>query len=130
MCMAVVQRTGADSKPRLPCVVSKSDRDHGMATTTHRTLGLMPMGTISRSNLSHGLYPLHLGEAVCGCVPFSYLGPPLIVTQCPPAHTPPSLLTVRSTGALIGDDIWVLVFALCGLGFGGCCMFNHFQTTV
>ena len=57
--MAVVQRTGADSKPRIPHVVSKSDRDHGSATTAHRTLGLLPAGTICSSNLYLGLYPIH-----------------------------------------------------------------------
>ena len=31
--MGVVQRTGAGSKPCIPRVVSKSDRDHGTATT-------------------------------------------------------------------------------------------------
>ena len=56
--MAVVQRTGAGSKPRIPCVVSKSDRDHGTATTYNRNLGLTPAVTISRSNLSLSLYPI------------------------------------------------------------------------
>ena len=56
--MAVVQRTGAGSKPRIPCVVSKSDRDHGTATTDNRNLGLTPVVTISRSNLSLSLYPI------------------------------------------------------------------------
>ena len=56
--MGVVQRTGAGSKPRISRVVSKSDRDHGTATTDNRTLGLMPAVTISRSNLSLGLYPI------------------------------------------------------------------------
>ena len=50
------------------CHGLKSDRDHGTATyrietegevtTAHSTLGLTPAGTISRSNLSLGLYPL------------------------------------------------------------------------
>ena len=57
--MAVVQRTGAGSDPRISHVVSKSDRDHGTATTDNRTHGLTPEGTISRSNLSLGLYPIH-----------------------------------------------------------------------
>ena len=57
--MAIVQRTGAGSNPRISRVVSKSDRDQGTATTAHRTLGLMPAGTICRSNLSLGLYPSH-----------------------------------------------------------------------
>ena len=39
-------------------VVSKSDRDHGTATTDNRKLGLTPAVTISRSNLSLGLYPI------------------------------------------------------------------------
>ena len=56
--MAVVQRTGEGSKPRIPCVVSKSDRDHGTATTDNRNLGLTPTVTISRSNLSLSLYPI------------------------------------------------------------------------
>ena len=37
-----------------PCVVSKSDSDHGTATTATE-----PAGTICRSNLSLGYYPLH-----------------------------------------------------------------------
>ena len=56
--MGVEQRTGAGSNQRISRVVSKSDRDHGTATTDNRTLGLTPAGTISRSNLSPGLYPL------------------------------------------------------------------------
>ena len=44
--MAVVQRTGEGSKPRIPCVVSKSDRDHGTATTDNRNLGLTSTVTI------------------------------------------------------------------------------------
>ena len=59
--MAVVQRTGEGSKPRIPCVVSKSDRDHGTATTDNRNLGLTPTVTISRSNLSLSLYPIRSG---------------------------------------------------------------------
>ena len=38
--MGVDQRTGEGSKPRIPRVVSKSDRHHGMATMAHRTLVL------------------------------------------------------------------------------------------
>ena len=57
--MGVDQRTGEGSKPRIPRVVSKSDRDHGTATTDNRNLGLTPAVTISRSNLSLGLYPIH-----------------------------------------------------------------------
>ena len=38
--MGVVQRTGAGSKPRISSVVSKSDRDQGMATTATEPLGL------------------------------------------------------------------------------------------
>ena len=44
--MGVDQRTGEGSKQRIPLVVSKSDRDHGTATTAHRTLGLTPAGNI------------------------------------------------------------------------------------
>ena len=54
--MGLDQRTGAGSNPRIPCVVSKSDRDHGMCTTAYTTLGLMPPGTICSSNLSLSLY--------------------------------------------------------------------------
>ena len=57
--MGVEQRTGAGSNPCISRVVSKSDRDHGMATMAHRTLGLMPAGTICSSNLSLSLYPIH-----------------------------------------------------------------------
>ena len=56
--MAVVQKTGPVSNPRISRVVSKSDRDHGTATTAHRTLGLLPAGTICRSNLSLSHYPI------------------------------------------------------------------------
>ena len=56
--MGVDQRTGEGSKPRIPHVVSKSDRDDGTATTENRNLGLTPAGTISRSNLSLSLYPI------------------------------------------------------------------------
>ena len=56
--MGVDQRTGEGSKPRIPRVVSKSDRDHGTATTYNRNLGLTPAVTISRSNLSLSLYPI------------------------------------------------------------------------
>ena len=37
--MGVEQRTGEGSKPRIPRVVSKSDRDHGTATTAIEPLG-------------------------------------------------------------------------------------------
>ena len=57
--MAVVQRTGAGSKPRISRVVSKSDSNHGTATMAHRTLGLTPAGTICHSNLSLSYYPIH-----------------------------------------------------------------------
>ena len=57
--MGGVQRTGAGSNPHIPRVVSKSDSNHGMATTAHRTLGLTPAGTICRSNLSLSYYPIH-----------------------------------------------------------------------
>ena len=56
--MAVVQRTGAGSKPRISRVVPKSDRAHRTATTDNRNLGLTPAATISHSNLSQGLYPI------------------------------------------------------------------------
>ena len=56
--MGVDQRTGEGSKPRLPLVISKSDRDHGMATTDNRNLGLTPAVTITRSHLSLSLYPI------------------------------------------------------------------------
>ena len=56
--MGVEQRTGAGSNPRMSCVVSKPDRDHGTAHKDNRTLGLTPARTISHSNLSLGLYPL------------------------------------------------------------------------
>ena len=56
--MAVVQKTGPDSNPRISRVVSKSDSDHRTATTAHRTLGLPPAGTICRSNLSLSHYPI------------------------------------------------------------------------
>ena len=59
--MGAVQKTGAGSNPHISCVVSKSDRDHGTATTDNRTLGLTPAGTISRSYLSLGLNPLPRG---------------------------------------------------------------------
>ena len=58
--MGVDQRTGEGSKPRIPRVVSKSDRDHGTATTDNRNLGLTPAVTISRSNLSLSLYPIRM----------------------------------------------------------------------
>ena len=57
--MGVDQRTGEGSKQRIPRVVSKSDSDHGAVTTDNRNLGLTPAVTISRSNLSLGLYPIH-----------------------------------------------------------------------
>ena len=56
--MGVDQRTGEGTNPRIPRVVSKSDRDHGTATTDNRNLGLTPTVTISRSNLSLSLYPI------------------------------------------------------------------------
>ena len=64
-----VQRTGAGSNPHSSRVVSMSDRDHGTATTDNRTLGLMPAGTISHSNLSLGLFPLLICTFV-GCKQF------------------------------------------------------------
>ena len=78
--MGVVQRTGAGSNPRISRVVSKSDRDHGTATTANRTLGLTPAGTISRSNLSLGLYPLLLQRdhviRQCGVAFYDPVDPP------------------------------------------------------
>ena len=56
--MGLDQRTGAGTNPRIPRVVSKSDRDHRTATTDNRNLGLTPAVTISRSNLSLSLYPI------------------------------------------------------------------------
>ena len=68
--MGVLQRTGAGSKPRISCVVSKSDSDHGTATTVHRTLGLTPMGTICRSTLSLSHYPILIPKTLkMGVVP-------------------------------------------------------------
>ena len=52
--MGVVQRTWKGSKPCISCVVSKSDSDHGTATTATELLG--NAGTICRSNLCH--YPI------------------------------------------------------------------------
>ena len=56
--MGVEQKIAPGTYPRIPHVVSKSDRDHGTATTAHRTLGLTPAGTICCSNLSLSLYPI------------------------------------------------------------------------
>ena len=56
--MGVEQRTWPGTSPRISCVVSKSDSDHGTATGEHRTLGLTPAGTICHSNLSLSHYPL------------------------------------------------------------------------
>ena len=60
--MGVEQRTGAGSNPRISRVVSKSDRDHGTATTDNRNLGLTPAVTISHSNLTGKVAPetIHL----------------------------------------------------------------------
>ena len=60
--MALVQKSGAGSNTRITRVVSKSDRDHGTATTANRNLGLMPAVTISRSYLSLCLYPILFTE--------------------------------------------------------------------
>ena len=38
---------GRSTKPRISRVVSNSDSDQGTATTAHRTLGLMPTGTMT-----------------------------------------------------------------------------------
>ena len=62
--MGVDQRAGPGTNPRIPRVVSKSDRDHGTATTAHRTLGLTPAGTICHSNLSLSHYPIHKNVSV------------------------------------------------------------------
>ena len=56
--MGVDQRSGEGSNPRITLVVSKSDSNHGWATTANRTLGLTPAGTICRSNLSLSYYPI------------------------------------------------------------------------
>ena len=66
--MGLEQRIAPGSKPRIPRVVSKSDSDHGSATTAHRTLGLTPAGTICRSNLSLSHYP------ILRAITFSFLG--------------------------------------------------------
>ena len=39
--MGVVQRTGASSKKSIPCVVSKSDRDHGSGYYGNRTIAIV-----------------------------------------------------------------------------------------
>ena len=39
-----------------PCVVSKSDSDHGSGYYSHRTLGLAPAGTICHGTRSLGHY--------------------------------------------------------------------------
>ena len=59
--MGLEQKNGAGSKARILSVVSKSDSDHGTATTAHRTLGLTPTGTICLSNLSLSHYPILRG---------------------------------------------------------------------
>ena len=43
----------------VPCVVSKSDSDHGSGYYGYRTLGLAPAGTICHSTRSLGHYPIH-----------------------------------------------------------------------
>ena len=52
------QKTEIGSKPRIPSVVSKPDRNHGTATMAHRTSGLMLPGIICHSYLSLSYYPL------------------------------------------------------------------------
>ena len=52
-------------------VISKSHRNHGTATTAHRTLGLMPAGTMCRSNLSLGFYPIQVFKVTDETVPLS-----------------------------------------------------------
>ena len=49
--MGLEQRIVPGTNPRISRVVSKSDSDHGTATTAHRTLGLTPAGAICHSNL-------------------------------------------------------------------------------
>ena len=44
--------------PGVASVASKPGSNYGTATTAHRTLGLTPAGTICRSNLSLGHYPI------------------------------------------------------------------------
>ena len=56
--MGLEQRIAPGTNPRISRVVSKSDRDHGTATTDNRNLGLTPAVTVSRSNLSLSLYPI------------------------------------------------------------------------
>ena len=68
--MGGVQRTGAGSKPRISCVVSKSDRDHGSGYYGNGTLGLTPAGTICHSTRSLGLYPILYAKLL---LPTSYL---------------------------------------------------------
>ena len=62
--MGVDQRAGEGSNPLLTLVVSKSDRNHGTATTPHRTLGLTHAGT----NLSLGFYPILIINGVILCL--------------------------------------------------------------
>ena len=95
--MGVRQKTVPGSIPRISCVVSKSDRDHRTATTDNRNLGLTPAGTISHSNLSLSLYPIHsLFPVICGG---RFLGGgggglyPQILTQVP--ASPPEATTTR-----------------------------------
>ena len=57
--MAVVQRTGAGSKPHIFCVVSKPDSNHWSRYYSHRTLGLTPAGNICRTIHLLGYYPYH-----------------------------------------------------------------------
>ena len=85
--MGVDQRTGEGSKPRIPLVVSKSDRDHGTATTDNRNLGLTPAVTISRSYLSLSLYPIHILDTLVG-----NQGSTLRVSGClPSGQVPPKI---------------------------------------
>ena len=44
------QRTGEGSKPRIPCVVSKSDRDHGTATMYR----IVTEGEVTTANSTRG----------------------------------------------------------------------------
>ena len=56
--MGVDQRAGPGTNPCISLVVSKSESNHVTATKAHRTLGLMPAGTICRSDLSLSYYPI------------------------------------------------------------------------
>ena len=61
--MGVEQSAGPGTNPRISRVVSKSDSDHGTATTTRRA----PAGTICCSNLSPSHYPIHIAGLSSMC---------------------------------------------------------------